>query len=121
MTSLLASIAFLADAAAPAAAPAGDPSQSAPGGGNMMMIGVYALFIGGFYFLMIRPQQKKAKETARKQSELKTGDRVATSAGIIGKVVSIDDKSVTLQVSESVKIPFQRQHITEFLTEEAKA
>ena len=114
MTSLLSSISFLADAAAPA----GD--SPAPGGG-MMMVGVYALFIGGFYFLAIRPQQKRAKETAQKQASLKVGDRVGTTGGIVGKVVSIDtDKGiVVLQVSEGVRIPFLRQHISEFLTEEA--
>jgi preprotein translocase subunit YajC len=115
MTSLLAQIAILAEDAA-AAAPAGDKP-------NMLMnLLPMILFGAGFYFLLIRPQQKKAKETAQKQASLKNGDRVATSAGIIGKVVSIDDKSVTLQVSEGVRIPFQRSHITEFLADDtAKA
>lgn len=114
MTSLLAQIAILAEDAA---------SASAGEKPNMLMnLLPMVLFGAGFYFLLIRPQQKKAKETAQKQASLKNGDRVATSAGIIGKVVSIDDKSVTLQVSEGVRIPFQRSHITEFLADDtAKA
>src|SRR6476646_1402517 len=119
MTSLLAQIAILAQdtaagaAAAPAAgAPAGAAPQPAPMWQSLLPM---VLFGAGFYFLLIRPQQKKAKETAQKQSELKTGDKVATAAGIIGKVVSLDEKSVTLQVSEGVRIPFQRSAIVEFL------
>jgi preprotein translocase subunit YajC len=120
MTSLLAQIAILAQdaAAASAAAPAGAPAQPPAWQTPLIMV----LFAASFYFLLIRPQQKKAKETAQKQSSLKTGDKVATSAGIIGKVVSIDDKSVTLQVSEGVRIPFQRSAIVEFLADDtAKA
>lgn len=120
MTSLLATLALFADAA-PAAPAAGEQAQG--GSGNLMIFAVYALFIGGFYFLAIRPQQKRAKETAAKQAGLKTGDRVATTGGIVGKVVSIDSETnvVTLQVSEGVRIPFLRQHVTEFLSEETKA
>lgn len=111
MTSLLAQIAILAQDAP--AAPVGDKP-------NMLMnLLPMILFGAGFYFLLIRPQQKKAKETAKKQAALKNGDKVATSSGIIGKVVSLDDKSVTLQVSEGVRIPFQRAHITEFLSDDA--
>jgi preprotein translocase subunit YajC len=117
MSSLLAQIAILAEDAAAAA-----PAASGEKPSMLMNLLPMILFGAGFYFLLIRPQQKKAKETAQKQASLKNGDRVATSAGIIGKVVSIDDKSVTLQVSEGVRIPFQRSHITEFLAEEtAKA
>lgn len=126
MTSLLAKTLILADAAATAAAPA----TAAPAAGaakpqpgfDLTSLLPMILFGAGFYFLLIRPQQKKAKETAKKQSELKTGDKVATAAGIIGKVVSLDDKTVTLQVSEGVRIPFQRVAIVEFLGDDtAKA
>ena len=115
MTDLTASFSLLAQAAA--------AEQSGAPGGNLMIFGVYALFIGGFYFLAIRPQQKRAKETAAKQSAMKTGDRVSTSAGIVGKIVSIDSETdtVTLQVSEGVRIPFRRSHVTEFLSQETKA
>lgn len=112
MTSLLALLAQTA--------PSADASaQAAPAGGGFMMLAVYALFFGGFFFLFIRPQQKKAKETAQKQASLKTGDRVATSGGIIGKVVTVEDTQVTLEVASGVRIPFLRNHIVEFFADEA--
>lgn len=85
------------------------------------MIIAMVLFFAAFWFLFIQPQRKQQKEIARKQSELKTGDRVVTTGGIIGKVVSIDGSKVTLQVSEGVRIPFQRQAVVGFLGDEASS
>lgn len=96
------------------------PSET-QGGIPWPMIAVYGLLFGGFYFLFIRPQQKQAKETAKRQSALKTGDKVGTSSGIVGKVVSLDDSTITLELSTGVRIPFRRTHVVEFLSEEAKA
>ena len=112
MTSLFAQVAVLAQQAAPAA---GQPEAPNPIVSLLPMV----LFGVGFYFLLIRPQQKKAKETAEKQSSLKTGDKVATSGGIVGKVVSVEDTQVTLEVSSGVRIPFLRTHIVEFFAEES--
>jgi preprotein translocase subunit YajC len=67
-----------------------------------------------FWFFFIRPQSKQHKEIARRQSQLKNGDQVLTSAGIYGKVVGIEDVRVTLQVSEGTRIVFQRQAIVGF-------
>lgn len=123
MTHLLATTFNLLAQTAPAAgAPAAGAAKPQPGFDVTSLLPM-VLFGAGFYFLLIRPQQKKAKEIAKKQSELKTGDKVATSSGIVGKVVSIDDtaKTVTLQVSEGVRIPFQRAAIVEFLSEEPVA
>ena len=112
MTSLLARLSFLAqESSAPAAAP----------GAAWVQPVVMVLFIAGFYFLLIRPQMKQQKELAKKQSALKSGDKVATSSGIVGKVVSLDDSIVTLELSTGVRIPFRRAHIVEFQSEEAKA
>ncbi|MDR2980915.1 MAG: preprotein translocase subunit YajC [Puniceicoccales bacterium] len=105
-----------------APAPAVDAAQSAQqGGGSPVMIIAMVLFFAAFWFLFIQPQRKQQKEIARKQSELKTGDRVVTTGGIIGKVVSIDGSKVTLQVSEGVRIPFQRQAVVGFLGDEASS
>ncbi|MFM7554310.1 MAG: preprotein translocase subunit YajC, partial [Verrucomicrobiota bacterium] len=60
------------------------------------------VFIGIiFYVMLIRPQQKRAKEQAKLVSELKTGDKVTTTSGIVGVVVGIKDNSVTLRSGES--------------------
>jgi len=68
--------------------------------------------VGIFYFLVLRPQSKKAKEHQRMLSELKKGDDVSTQGGIIGKITGIKDNEVTLQVQEGVRIRFLRSAIT---------
>ncbi|MDR2862862.1 MAG: preprotein translocase subunit YajC [Puniceicoccales bacterium] len=80
-------------------------------------IGPFALMIIAFWFLLIRPQQKKQKEIAQRQAQLKTGDQVLTSAGIYGKVVTLDADRITLQVGEGTRIQFQRQAIVGFVDE----
>jgi preprotein translocase subunit YajC len=91
-------------------------AQAAPtgGGGSFLnsplvpMIGIFAIF----YFLLIRPQSKKAKEHQKMLSELKKGDDVSTQGGVIGKITGLKDNEVTLQVQEGVRIRFLRSAIT---------
>jgi preprotein translocase subunit YajC len=68
--------------------------------------------VGIFYFLVLRPQSKKAKEHQRMLSELKKGDDVSTQGGIIGKITGIKDNEVTLQVQEGVRIRVLRSAVT---------
>lgn len=89
----------------------GAPSQ---GGGNFFMqILPLLLIIPIFYLFLIRPQQKKQKEHQRMLSELKRGDRVVTSSGIIGSIWGIDEKEnkIVLKVGEDTKIEFLRSAI----------
>lgn len=65
-----------------------------------------------FYFLLIRPQQKRAKEHAALVSAIKTGDKVITSAGIHGIVANVKDKTVIVKVADNVKLEFDRAAIT---------
>ncbi len=65
-----------------------------------------------FYFLLIRPQSKRAKETQRMLAELKKGDEVVTTGGIIGRISGIKDTEITLQVQEGVRIRIQRSAVT---------
>ncbi len=64
-----------------------------------------------FYFLIIRPQQKRAREHQKLIESLKKGDRVITSSGIHGRVVGLDDKTVLLEVDDGVKIKFEKAAI----------
>ena len=64
------------------------------------------------YFLVIRPQSKKAKEHQKMLSELKKGDDVSTSGGIIGKVTGIKDNELTLQIQEGVRVRVLRSAVT---------
>jgi len=63
--------------------------------GMMVFMGVI------FYVMLIRPQQKRAKEQAKMLSELKAGDKVTTTSGIVGVVVGIKDNSVSIRSGES--------------------
>ncbi len=88
-------------------------AQAAPQGGSpfMSFLPMIAI-IGIFYFLVLRPQSKKAKEHQRMLSELKKGDDVSTQGGIIGKITGIKDNEVTLQVQEGVRIRVLRSAVT---------
>ena len=66
-----------------------------------MQLGMMVFFGIIFYVMLIRPQQKRAKEQAKMLGELKAGDKVTTSSGIIGIVVGIKDNSVTIRSGES--------------------
>jgi len=81
----------------------------APAQPNMLMSMLPLVFIFViFYFLLIRPQQKKAKEHQRLVESVKTGDRVVTNAGIHGTIANVKDKTVIVKVADNVKIEFDR-------------
>ena len=74
------------------------------------------LIIGVFYFIMIRPQQKKQKERREMLENLKKGDRIVTIGGIHGVIKEIDDSKISLQVADSVNIVFSRSAIGNVVT-----
>ena len=88
---------------------------AAPAGGDtlMGMLPIVLMFVV-LYFLMIRPQMKKAKEHKTMLEALQKGDEVV-AMGIIGKIVKIGDSFVTLEVASNVNIAVQRQAITTLL------
>ncbi len=69
------------------------------------------LIFGIFYFLIIRPQQKKQKEIAAMQKDLKVNDDVVTASGIHGTVVTVKDKTVVVKVDVNTKIEFDREAV----------
>ncbi len=70
------------------------------------------LIFAVMYFIVIRPQSKRAKETQKMLAELKKGDEVVTTGGIIGRISGIKDAEITLQVQEGVRIRIQRSAVT---------
>jgi len=64
-----------------------------------------------FYFLLIRPQQKKAKQHQEMINALKKGDKVITSGGIHGRIASVDDTTITLEIADKVKIKLSRGNV----------
>ena len=70
------------------------------------------LIIVVFYFFMIRPQMKKAKDQKKYVEELKKGDRVITTSGIHGKIVDLNDSTFVVEVESGTKIRFEKSSIS---------
>lgn len=89
-------------------------AQAAGGGGAESMFGAlvpFVLIFAVFYFLLIRPQQKRMKEHRTAVNAVRRGDRVTTGGGIIGTVVRVDDQAdeVLVEVADGVKVRCRRQ------------
>ena len=92
--------------------------QAAPGGGfgidTLLMFGIVIVI---FYFFMIRPQSKKAKETKTFQEELTKGMDVVTASGILGRINKIDGDIVTVEVGTKTYIQVVRNAISKEMTD----
>jgi preprotein translocase subunit YajC len=84
------------------------PNQLAP----MLMV---VVFVAIFYFLLIRPQQKKLKEHQSLVSRLSTGDEVVTNGGILGKITDVGETFVTLEIASGVHIKVQKVQIASLM------
>ena len=65
------------------------------------------------YFLLIRPQQKRAKDHKKLLSELKKGDEIVTNGGVVGKVKYVDESFAALEIAEGVVVKVQKQGINQ--------
>jgi len=89
------------------------PQGDGQGGGSL--IGMFLPFIAIIaimYFLMIRPQQKRAKEHQKMLTELRRGDRIITGSGIHGSITDVEDKTFVIQVADNVKIKVEKSAVT---------
>ena len=68
-----------------------------------------------FYFLLIRPQQKRMKEQQAMLSRLASGDEVVTTGGILGRIIEVNDTFVTLEIADGVRIKVQKTQITQLM------
>ncbi|HEX4350623.1 MAG TPA: preprotein translocase subunit YajC [Verrucomicrobiae bacterium] len=100
--------------AAPAAGSQSGPQQS-PLSSLLVPIVCFGLI---FYFLMFRPQQQRAKQQAKMLAAMKAGDKVITSAGIVGTVITVKDKTVTIR-SADAKFEVTKASITEIVADDA--
>lgn len=99
---------FISDAvaeAAPAASQA-DPMTSLIFFGGMILI---------FYFILIRPQTKRAKEHRELVGGLSKGDEVVTNGGMLGKISEISEQYITIEVADNVQMKFQKQAVATVL------
>jgi preprotein translocase subunit YajC len=91
------------------------PQEEQPKGSFWTSCGPQILMLvvmfGIFYFLLIRPQQKRAREHQDLLKALKKGDRVVTNGGIFGTVTGIDDKIAVIEISEKVRIKVLRSQV----------
>jgi preprotein translocase subunit YajC len=91
------------------AAPEGGSSS---GGAAFLQFVPFIAIIAIFYFLIIRPQNKKQKDTQRMLDALKKGDRVVTIGGVHGIIQTVRDHSIILKVDDNVKLEFNRSAIS---------
>ena len=82
------------------------------GGGSLVSFLPFIAIIAIFYFLIIRPQNKKQKETQKMLAALKKGDKVVTIGGIHGTIQTVKDQSVIVRVDDTTKIEFSRSAIS---------
>ena len=99
---------FISPAAAQAAAPGAAPS---PVPSIVMMVALFGIM----YFLMIRPQMKRAKEHRELTSKLAKGDEVITNGGIAGRVDELGENFISVEIAEGVKVKLQRAAIVAVL------
>jgi preprotein translocase subunit YajC len=90
--------------------------EGAPGAGGFMTFLPFIAIIAIFYFLIIRPQNKKQKDTQKMLQALKKGDKVVTIGGIHGTIQTVREQSVILKVDDSTKIEFNRSAISGIVT-----
>ena len=78
---------------------------------------MFGVIIGIFYLMILRPQQKKQKERQKLLDTVRKGDKVITAGGLHGAVAGLDEKTVLLQVSDNVKMKFERSAISSIIRE----
>jgi preprotein translocase subunit YajC len=87
---------------------------AAPGSDLMAFLPMILIFVV-FYFLLIRPQQKKAKEHRAMLGALQKGDEVVTAGGVVGRVSKLSDQYASIEIAPSVEINVQRSAIAQLL------
>ncbi len=91
-------------------------AQAAPTGGSLgsMLLPMLVIF-GAFYFLLIRPQQKRQKAHTALVGALGTGDEVLTSGGILGKVTAVSEHYATVKIADGVEIKIQKSTVSQIV------
>jgi preprotein translocase subunit YajC len=84
--------------------------DGSPQGGLMSFLPLIVIFVI-FYFLLIRPQMKRAKEHRKLVSELAVGDEVVTNGGLLGKITKVGESFVTVELADNVQIKLQRHAV----------
>ena len=84
------------------------------GGSLFSLLPLVVIFIL-FYFLLIRPQQKRAKQHKEMVAALKKGEEIVTNGGLLGKVTDVEDNFVTIELASGLNVRIQRQAIAQVM------
>ncbi len=87
-------------------------AQGAQQGDSTSFIIMMVLMFGAFYFLLIRPQQKKQKAHAELVSNLSAGDEVLTAGGILGKITAVSEHYAVVRISDNTEIKIQKSSVS---------
>ncbi|MBB6609478.1 preprotein translocase subunit YajC [Pontibacter sp. Tf4] len=86
--------------------------QAGADGGVLPQLLMFGAIILVFYFFMIRPQQKKAKDQKKFRDELTKGMNIVTIGGLHGKLVALDDDTITVEVDKGVRLTFDKSAVS---------
>jgi preprotein translocase subunit YajC len=96
------------------------PQGSNGGSGMMSTVIMFGLIFVIFYFLIIRPQQRRQKERDKMLGALQKGDKVVTSGGLRGTIAGIEEKTILLEIASGVKVKVDRGSIGQIVRESAQ-
>lgn len=93
------------------------PQQGDGGSGITSTLIMFGLIFLIFYFMIIRPQQKRQKERQKMLDAIKKGDKVITAGGVHGTVVGVEDKTILVQIADNVKVKVERGSVASVVGE----
>jgi preprotein translocase subunit YajC len=88
------------------------PQGQGQGGGMFSTLIMFGLIIVIFYFMILRPQQKRQKERDKMLNDVQKGDKVITAGGIHGTVMGLEDKTILVQISDNVKVKVEKSAVS---------
>lgn len=86
----------------------GQPAGEGGGGSMVSTLIMFGAIFAIFYFMIIRPQQKRAKEREKMLGDVQKGDKIVTSGGVHGTIAGLDEKTVLVDVGNNVKLKIDR-------------
>lgn len=88
------------------------------GGSQFQFLGMMAILFAIMYFIMIRPQRRREKERKEMIANVKTGDRVMLTSGILGRIRNVNDNSLIIQIAENTKIEVVKGAVSQVLAKD---
>jgi len=93
------------------------PQQGDSGSGITSTLVMFGLIFLIFYFMIVRPQQKRSKERQKMLDAIKKGDKIITAGGVHGTVIGVEDKTVLVQIADNVKVKVDRGSVSSIVSE----